>query len=200
MTGVERLGLQPDPSSMRPISGRPALGEYAPYVHADIAYVVGEDAGAALAAQGPVTIGLFRQFGEVGSRLTYAPDKWSIRQVLGHLVDDERVFAYRALCIARGDRRELLGFDENLYVAGADFDAQPLEALLADYAAVRAASLSLFRGLTPAAWLRRGSVNSYSASARGLAFHIAGHELRHHRVVVERYLPVARALPGWQDA
>lgn len=120
--------------------------------------------------------------------LTYAPGKWTLKEIVGHLADDERIFTYRALCIARGDPRELPGFDENLYVAGAAFEERPLAGLLAEYRAVRQATLELFGGLPAEAWLRRGIVNGYTASARGLAFHIAGHELHHIRVLREKYL------------
>ncbi|HYC58981.1 MAG TPA: DinB family protein [Thermoanaerobaculia bacterium] len=121
-------------------------------------------------------------------RLTYAPGKWTIKQIIGHLVDDERIFIYRALCIARQDSRELAGFDENAYVAATKFDERSMTSLLAEYEAVRAASIAFFESLTPAEWLRHGNVNGYTASVRGLAFHIAGHELHHLRVIRERYL------------
>ena len=94
------------------VSGRPQPGEYAAYAAPDIDAVDGDDAIAALARIHPVTVALFRQFGEANGDVTYAPEKWTVKQVLGHLADDERIFAYRALCIARGDARPLPGFDE----------------------------------------------------------------------------------------
>ncbi|MCG8458360.1 MAG: DinB family protein, partial [Holophagales bacterium] len=115
--------------------------------------------------------------------------KWTVKEILGHLVDDERIFAYRALCVARGDETPLPGFDENAYMRYAAFEKRPLPELLDEYRAVRAASISFFRGLDRESWLRKGMVNGYEASVRGLAFHIAGHELHHHRVLEERYLP-----------
>ena len=81
------------------------------------------------------------------------------------------------------------GFDENRYAAHGEFKRRPLEDLLAEYSATRAATLTLLRGLPPAAWRRYGRVNGYDCSVRGLAFHIAGHELHHHRIVRERYTP-----------
>jgi hypothetical protein len=120
--------------------------------------------------------------------LTYAPGKWTLKQVVGHLADDERIFAYRALCVARGDATPLPGFDEKVYAAHSGAEARPLASLLAEYRAVRDASLALFEGLAPEAWLRRGVVNGYAASVRGLAFHIAGHELRHVDALRHRYL------------
>ncbi|MHB8800913.1 MAG: DinB family protein [Thermoanaerobaculia bacterium] len=177
-------------------SGRPARGEYADYAHADIERVDGDDACEALERLAGSTRALFERFGERGGDLSYGEGKWTVREVLGHLADDERIFAYRALCLARGDGRELPGFDEKQYVAGARFGALPMSALLEDYLAVRAASLTLFRGLSGEAWLRTGVVNGYPATPRGLAFHIAGHELRHHRVVLERYVPLVER-EGW---
>lgn len=115
-----------------------------------------------------------------------------MKEVVGHLADDERIFAYRALCVSRGDPAPLPGFDEKAYVASAGFEARALADLLAEFRAVRNASIAFFLGLPAQGWLRRGVVNGYSASARGLAFHIAGHELRHRRTLREKYL----RLPG----
>lgn len=177
-------------------SGRPRPGEYADYARGDIDLVVGDDACEVLLRQQDATQALFMAFGDAGGDLSYGPGKWSIKQVLGHLADDERIFAYRALCLARGDSRDLPGFDENKYVAGASFDSLSMEALIADYVAVRGASVSFFRNLSAGAWSRRGIVNGYEATPRGLAFHIAAHELHHHRVIAERYVPIARGLRG----
>lgn len=177
-------------------SGRPVRGEYAEYAHADIECVEGDDACLILEIQAAATRALFEELGDRSGGLSYGEGKWTVREVLGHLADDERVFAYRALCLARGDDRELPGFDEKQYVAGARFNALSMSSLLEDYLAVRAASLTLFRGLGREAWLRRGVVNGYPATPRGLAFHIAGHELRHHRVLRERYVPLAKRQPG----
>lgn len=175
-------------------SGRPQPGEFAAYAQPDIDLVRGNCAVTALVAQRSATLELFARFGEQSSDLSYAEGKWTVKQVLGHLADDERIFAYRALCIARGDSRPLPGFDENTYAAAARFEDRQFDDLLADYCAVRDASVTLFRGLDPSAWQRMGTVNGYSASTRGLAFHIAGHELHHHRILRERYLPLLEGL------
>ena len=174
----------------RPRTGRPLPGEYAHYASADIAVVPGDDAIEALAQLAEQTPAFFRRLAEVADRgLTYAPGKWTLKEMLGHLVDDERIFAYRILCVARGESGELPGFDENRYAAHGQFERRSLEDLLAEYAAARAASLALLRGLPAAAWARQGRVNGYGCSVRGLAFHIAGHELHHLRIVRERYVP-----------
>jgi hypothetical protein len=171
-------------------SGRPAEGEYAPYAKADIDFVEGDDAAATLAAQREHVLAFLGNLEESAvSGLTYAPGKWTLKEVIGHLADDERIFAYRALCIARGDTRPLPGFDENEYMAAANFESRTLAEIIGEYRTVRWASLTLFASLSEEAWLRRGVVNGYEASVRGLAFHIAGHELHHLRVLRERYLP-----------
>lgn len=175
-------------------SGRPEAGEFAPYAQADIDRVPGDDAVVALASQLEVVSDLFERLPENGIEgLTYAPGKWTVKEVLGHLADDERIFAYRALCIAREDDRPLAGFDENAYLETAGFESRRLGDLIAEYRAVRRASIALFSGLSQRAWLRRGEVAGYRASVRGLAFHIAGHELHHVRVLKERYLPLLDA-------
>lgn len=171
-------------------SGRPEPGEYGAHAQADIDGVDGDDAVTALVRQRSQTVELFEQLGESAGDLTYAPGKWTLRQILGHLADDERIFAYRALCIARSDTRPLAGFDENEYAQAAGFENRRLADLLAEYASVRDASVTLFRGLDREAWLRRGTVDGYSATPRGLAFHIAGHELHHLRFIGDRYLPL----------
>ena len=175
----------------RPRTGRPLPGEYAGYARADIAAVPGDDALDALAQLTEHTPAFFRALATAAERgFTYSPGKWSLKCVLGHLVDDERIFAYRLLCVARGEDGELPGFDENRYAANGEFESRSLDDLLAEYAATRSATLALLHGLPPAAWARRGHVNGYGCSVRGLAFHIAGHELHHLRIVRERYVPL----------
>jgi hypothetical protein len=173
----------------RAVSGRPLAGEYAPYAQPDIDLVVGEDAVEILASQERRTLAFLEPLKEEKvAGLTYAPGKWTFKQVVGHLLDDERIFAYRALCIARSDGRPLPGFDEKAYMDAADFEARALVSLLDEYGSVRRASLALFAGLGPEAWRRRGIVDDYEASVRGLAFHIAAHEQRHIRSLQTRYL------------
>jgi uncharacterized protein (TIGR03083 family) len=170
------------------ISGRPLDGEFAAYAKSDIDYATGEDAVAALAAQGQEIAELLESLDEESIRARrYAPGKWTVKEVIGHLIDDERIFAYRALCVARGDARPLPGFEENDYVAATNFESRPVANLIAEYRSVRAATITLFESLTAEEWLRRGNVNGYEASVRGLAFHMAGHELHHLRTLRERY-------------
>lgn len=170
-------------------TGRPADDEFGAHAKADIDAVPGDDAIEALRRGAEQVVALLDSLddGHVAGR-AYAPGKWTLKQVLGHMIDDERIFAYRALCIARGDTRELPGFDENEYMAGSDFEPRTLASLLDEYRTVRAATISLFAPLSAEAWKRRGVVNGYEASVRGLAWHIAGHELHHLRMLRERYL------------
>jgi hypothetical protein len=177
-------------SAPRIPTGRPEAGEFADYAKEDIDFVTGDDAVDILHRQAREVVALFGYLGEDRAQgLTYEPGKWTLKEVLGHLIDDERIFGYRALCVARGDARPLPGFDENAYVATADFESRTLASLLDEYRAVRLASVALFESLPLIAWQRRGTVNDYSASPRGLAFHLAGHELHHLRVIREKYLP-----------
>ena len=168
------------------MTGRPQPGEYAPYAADDIAFVPGDDAIEALRASARETVALFGALPE--ERIVYASGKWTLKEVLGHLIDDERIFAYRALCVARADTSPLPGFDEKAYVAATSFEARTFASLLRELTLVRQSTIAFFESLTSEEWLRRGMVNGYEASVRGLAFHIAGHELHHLRVVRERYL------------
>jgi len=176
--------------TQRIVSGRPEPGEYAAYAQPDVDAVPGDDAVRALEELRAATKVLFLRIGELHADLSYASGKWTPRQILGHLADDERIFTYRALCICRGDSRPLPGFDENAYMRWTGFEGRAISDLLAEYESVRNASITLFGSLDAAAWARRGLVTDYSATVRGLAFHIAGHELHHHRVLRERYLPL----------
>jgi hypothetical protein len=117
----------------------------------------------------------------------YAPDKWSVKEIVGHLTDAERIFSYRLLRFARKDETPLPGFDENPYVAAAEFDRRTLADLLAELACVREGTLRLLRGLSPEAFARRGTASGGTLSVRALAYVIAGHELHHREVLKTRY-------------
>jgi hypothetical protein len=169
-------------------TGRPEAGEFAAYAAEDVARVTGDDAVAALEDQCASVIALFAPLSDAAvADRRYAPGKWTIKEVLGHLIDDERIFAYRLLRVARGDRTPLAGFDEKGFAANSGAEARTLKDLIAEYGAVREATLALLRPLTADAWARRGEVNGYEASVRGLAFHIAGHELRHLAALRSHY-------------
>jgi DinB superfamily len=170
-------------------SGRPDPGEYRDDAKDDIAFVDGDDAVAALREQRERVAALLADLREEQVRgLRYAPGKWTLKEVVGHLSDFERIFSYRALCLARGETAPLQGYDGNAYAAMSNAEERPLRDVVGEYLAVRASTLALFESLAAGAWLRRGSVSGYPASVRGLAFQIAAHELHHLRTLLAHYL------------
>jgi len=122
----------------------------------------------------------------------YAPGKWSIKEILGHVIDAERIFAVRILRIARGDQTPLPGFEQDDYVRVSNAASRTLSDLLEEFAAVRRASIALIRSLDDASWLRRGTASGKEVSVLAIAFIIAGHALHHRNIFQEKYLP---ALP-----
>ncbi|GIP57847.1 DinB family protein [Paenibacillus woosongensis] len=118
----------------------------------------------------------------------YAEGKWSLKEVLGHITDTERVMSYRLLRIARGDKTPLPGFNEELFVSHANFERLSIQQLLKDFTTVRKATLSLIRQLDDEAWQRAGTASGGPVSSRALAYIIAGHAIHHFRIIRERYL------------
>jgi hypothetical protein len=167
---------------------RPKAGEYAPYYDRYISLVPGNDALDALDEQRRQMLLLLSGRTEADGDLRYAPDKWSLKEVLGHLNDTERIMSYRALRLARNDATPIEGFEQDDYVRNGPFARRPLSDLIEDYIAVRRATVSLFRNLDEAAWTRRGVANKNEVTVRALAFIIAGHELHHRRILEEKYL------------
>jgi len=166
---------------------RPEAGEYAAYYDKYISLLPGTDVTGALDAQRVQTLQLFRGRSERDGNFRYAADKWTVKEVLGHISDSERIFTYRALRIARADETPMAGFEQDDYVRNGGFNERPLASLVEEFAHVRSASLALFRSLGPEAWLRRGTANKNEVSVRALAFITAGHELHHRRILEERY-------------
>jgi len=166
---------------------RPAADEHIDYYGKYIALVPGDDAVDALITQIDETSGLLGRLDEARAAHRYAPGKWSVKQVVGHLADAERVFAYRALRFARADQTPLPGFEEKDYAEHGAFDARALTDLVIEFRAVRASSIALFASLSPEMALRRGTANDSLMSVRALAWAIAGHELHHRGLLVERY-------------
>ena len=167
---------------------KPQANEYAPYFERYISLVSEDDVVAAIERQMQETATLLASVGEEKSTFRYAPEKWSIKQVVGHVTDAERVFAYRLMCIARGETQPLPGFDENDYMRHASFDALPFAEIADGLAAARRATLSLIRGLADEAWTRTGIANQNEISVRALAYTLLGHERHHLRMLRERYL------------
>jgi len=174
-------------TSTIPTIGRPERGEYAPFYETYISKVQGSDILATLDDQRRQMLLLLSGRTESDGDIRYAPGKWSVKEVLGHVCDGERVLSYRALCIARSDSTALPGYDENAYVANAPFSRHPLSRLIEDFIAVRRATLSLFRNFDEEAWTRRGKANNYEVTVRAIAYIIAGHELHHRMALQEKY-------------
>ena len=172
---------------------RPAEGEYLPYYGRYVSLVPEGDILAILARQNEATLALLRGLAESQGGYRYAPEKWSIKELVGHVTDAERIFADRALRFARHDQTLLPGFEENDYVKNGDFDRHSLADLTAAFGDVRRATLSLFRMMAPEATLRRGKANNAEISVRALAYVIAGHELHHMGVLRTRYLEEVQA-------
>jgi hypothetical protein len=166
---------------------RPETGEYAAYYEKYISLVSGTDVTGALEAQRVQTMQLFAGRSERDGNFRYAADKWTVKEVLGHVTDSERIFTYRALRIARGDQTPMEGFEQDDYVRSGGFNERPLASLAEEYACVRGASLALFRSLGKEVWLRRGTANKNEVSVRALAYITAGHELHHRQILDERY-------------
>ena len=177
-------------SSIATASFRPEPGEYDPYFDRYISLVPGNDILATLDEQRRQTLLLLSGRTEADGDLRYAPDKWSLKEVLGHLNDAERIMSYRALRMARADATPIEGFEQDDYVRNGPFARRPLADLIEDYIAVRRATLSLLRNLDEAAWTRRGVANKNEVTVRALAYIIAGHELHHRRMLKEKYLKV----------
>ncbi len=181
------IGPQGDRMSTK-LLGPPTPSEYDPHFGAYVALVPETDYLAALASQLDAGLRLLRSVPPGKADHRYAPGKWSVKEVVGHVTDAERVFAYRALAFARGERAPLPGFDENAWAREARFGRLPLEALVAEYESVRRSTMHLFAHLDPEAWTRIGTANGVAISVRALAYVIVGHDRHHAGVLAERYL------------
>jgi hypothetical protein len=173
---------------MTTIPARPRPEEYNVYYETYISQVEDGSLLKTLAAQRDETAALLAGLTEAQAAHRYAPGKWSLKEVIGHLADSERIFAYRALRIARGDGTPLASFDENAYVPAADFGRRTLPDVASEFRAVREATLALLASLDDAAWLRMGTASDKPVSVRALGYIIAGHERHHVRVLRQRYL------------
>lgn len=169
-------------------AGRPQAGEYGSYYQRYIDLATEDDVVAALDAQSHETATLLGGLSEQQASHRYAPDKWSIKQLVGHVTDTERIFAYRALSIARGETKSLPGFDQEPYVANGAFDERSISDLADELAAVRRANVMMLRALSDEAWRRIGTASDNPISVRALAFIMLGHERHHVRILRERYL------------
>lgn len=174
------------------LRARPAATDYPTFAAGYVASVPDVDVIDALRDGGRELLAIVAGIPEERGGFRYAHDKWTIREMLGHVIDAERIFTYRALRIARGDATPLPGFEENAYVTMAGSDARTLAGLATEFEAVRLASVLLFESLPGDAWSRRGSVNGSDVTVRALAFIAAGHAMHHRRILRERYLEQVR--------
>lgn len=167
---------------------RPAETEYAPYFQNYVGQVNESDIMSVLRSQIDDLDVLLDRVPKEKETYAYAEGKWTIREIVGHLIDGERVFGYRALCVARGEKQSLPGFDQDDYMLTAPYKHIELEDLLNEMRLVRLSNLAMFRTLDDEAWSRVGIANNNEVTVRALAFIMAGH-LRHHmNVLRERYL------------
>jgi hypothetical protein len=166
---------------------RPDTGEFDPYYARYIDRVPDGDVATLLEQQIGETVAALRAVPAARATYRYAPGKWSIAEVLGHLIDAERIFTYRVLRIARADRTPIEGFDENEYVPAGEFDRRSLGELIEEFNTVRRATLALVRGLPAVAWTRMGTASGKPVSVRALIYITAGHERHHLGTLRERY-------------
>lgn len=179
--------MSPAVTNIESKSKRPAPTEHAPYYSRYISLVPDGPIVATLRAQGEETAKLLASVPAAKEEHRYADGKWSVKEVVGHLADAERVFAYRMLRFARADETPLAGFDENTYVPAGAFGARTLRSLAEEFRAVREATLHLLEGLDDAAVMRGGVASENPATVRALAWIIAGHERHHVAILRERY-------------
>jgi hypothetical protein len=169
-------------------SARPEKSEYQPYFERYVSLVPDGDIVGRLGTQLEETLALLRSIPEDRGDFRYAEGKWSIKELIGHVIDSERVFAYRGLRFGRGDATALEGFEQDDFVRGADFNKRSLSDLAEEFTHVRRSTISLFASLEASAWDRRGTANNNEVSVRGIAFIIAGHERHHLEILRTRYL------------
>src|SRR3989442_12275152 len=168
---------------------RPDPTEYAEYHEKYIAQVAGSDVLGVLESQRVQMLQLFAGRSERDGNFQYAPGKWTVKEVLGHVTDTERIFCYRALRIARGDQTPLPGFEQDDFVKNGGFSERALTGLAEEFALVRTASPALFRSFPEEAWARRGVASQKEVTVRALAFITAGHQMHHRIILEERYFP-----------
>lgn len=170
---------------------KPDPSEYAPYYEKYMTYVQGDDVLRTLSAQTDKSLATLRGISDERSLERYAPNKWSIREVVGHLIDCERIFSYRALRFARNDPQELAGFEQDDYIPYAQFNNRAWSDLLSEFELVRRSTVLMYRGLDKEAWMRRGTANKASLTVRAIAYITAGHELHHMQIIRTKYLGAA---------
>jgi hypothetical protein len=169
------------------MTGRPEQTEAAPYYFTYIDQVSGDDALRAIERQLEESAALFARVSEEKSLYRYAPEKWSIRQLLNHVTDTERAFAFRALWFSRGFDTPLPSYDQNIAASGAEADCIPWADHVEEFRRVRLSTISLFRNMPPQGWTRSGIASDNRFTVRAMAYIVAGHFAHHTRILKERY-------------
>ena len=167
---------------------RPVKGDYGEYYQPYIDLVKGDDIFRILVEQNLESQNVLNSFSENKGNYRYAEGKWTVKEVIGHLMDVERVFAYRALCIARGETKPLPGMDQNIYVENGNFNKRQLIDLNYEYRLLRESSILLYGGLNKSVLQNRGNASGYEVTVLALMFMTAGHEKHHLNVLTERYM------------
>lgn len=167
---------------------RPKVSEYPDFFGNYIKQVEGDDLFVILEKERDTFITFIRSLSKDKHSFKYAPDKWTIKEVIGHIIDAERVFQYRALRFARKDNTLLRGFEENLYVQNAHSDNRSMDSLLEEFDIVRRSSITLLRSLPMEMFDNIGNASTVDISVRALGYTIAGHQVHHLGVIKERYL------------
>ncbi|MDP2039180.1 MAG: DinB family protein [Ignavibacteria bacterium] len=170
------------------MNSRPQANEYASYYGKYINLVPEGNILEILSDQIPSVEKLFSRITEEKSKFRYAEGKWSIRELLGHITDTERVFAYRALRFSRNDKTALPGFEQDDFVPNSNHDNVLLKDLVEEFILVRKSNIKLFESFTDEMWLRTGTASENTMSARAVAFNLAGHLIHHSNVLKEKYL------------
>ena len=166
---------------------RPKQGDYSPYYDTYISLVEGTDPLKMMKEQLKNTVRLFSEIPESKGDFSYAHGKWNVKEILGHIIDTERVFAYRAMCIARGEKQSLPGFEQDDYVKASNFDKRKLSDLIDEYKKVREANLAMFKSFDDEAINRRGIANNKEITVNALMFIIPGHEQHHLNILKTKY-------------
>jgi hypothetical protein len=167
---------------------RPDKSEYPDYCEGYVSKVPAGDIVTVLGDQLDDSLALFRSIPETRGSYRYAEGKWSVKEVIGHITDGERILAYRALRFARGDATPLAGYEQDDYVLGGGFERRSLKDLIDEFETVRRATSSLFSSFDGEAWSRRGIANENEMSVRGIAYVLAGHERHHLEILRAKYL------------
>ena len=166
---------------------RPQPAEYDPYYHKYISLVPEDDIISSLKVQIDEVAELFGGVSEEKGKFAYADGKWTIKEVLSHLIDGERMFAYRALRVARGDKTPIEGFEQDGYNENSHANRRSIAAMIDELTHLREANLMFFSNLEPADWVRTGTANDVEISVRSLAWIMVGHIRHHVAILQERY-------------